>query len=528
MSTGREQGPTHLSEQTPEVIPPDTLQYPISNWAAPRLPTGSQVMDFHQDPGHTSGNPSDNAWGTTMSGPDEEQFNQPHQMGENMPNMLYSPILSSSTHSVAQLGSEHFRPELKPDPDSLLCQQEQQLPGLWDEPPIDSISRELEQAMKLEDSDGTFPSTPTALTSPSTTSHYSFPNSPCHSSGTPSESTSIMVDHTSPGTSSEFSEGDPPIDPPYSQLIFRALYECENHMMPLQELYAWFKNNTNKGKEQGNGWQNSIRHNLSMNAVRTLHFTTNAKSIIIKVNQFKQGFRAIKSEEKHVPGKRVVNYWSLTAEALLDGKVESTTRYRRSNPKKSPKSDGSNRRRGHGGINKGKGKEKVKGKETRSEHEEHQHFPPSQIQSQAQNQNQAQTQPPFMEGFICQHGVPGYQMCPMSTQMSPVSTQMSSMSPMSQMSTVPSMIPISAITPATIPQVPVPMGSQMQVYSRIFGVGYDSVTGCTPSSQNSPMFGDVDPVPIQEPVGGNYGWCNNGVVIKSTNQSTSMKEERWG
>ncbi|KAJ5629010.1 hypothetical protein N7490_011238 [Penicillium lividum] len=502
MSTGREQGPTHLPEQTPKVIPPDTLQYPISNWAAPRLPTGSQLMDFHQDPGHTSGNSSDNAWGTTMSGPDEQQFNQPHRMGENVPNMLYSSIMSSSTHSVAQLGSEQFSTEMKPDPDSMLCQQEQQFPGLWDEPPICSISRELEQAMKLEDSDGTSPSTPTASTSPSTTSHYSFPNSPCHSSGTPSESTSIMVDHTSPGTSSEFSEGDPPVDPPYSQLIFRALYECENHMMPLQELYAWFKNNTNKGKEQGNGWQNSIRHNLSMNA----------------------GFRAVKSEEKQVPGKRVVNYWSLTAEALLDGKVESTTRYRRSNPKKNPKSDGSSRHRDHGGINKGRGKGKVKGKETRSEHEEHQHSP------QSQNQIQTQTQPPLMEGFICPHGIPGYQMCPISTQMSSMSpmSPMSTMSPMSPMDTISSMIPISAISPASIPQASVPTGSQMQVYSRMFGVGYDSVTGCTPSSQNSPMFGDVDPVPSQEPVGGYYGWCDNGVVIKSANQSTPMKEERWG
>ncbi len=52
---------------------------------------------------------------------------------------------------------------------------------------------------------------------------------------------------------------------PYAKLMFRAFLAAEGHRMTLKELYQWFKDNTDKVK--GGGWQNSIRHNLSMNAV---------------------------------------------------------------------------------------------------------------------------------------------------------------------------------------------------------------------------------------------------------------------
>ena len=40
------------------------------------------------------------------------------------------------------------------------------------------------------------------------------------------------------------------------------------HKMVLKEIYEWFEKNTNKSKNSDSkGWQNSIRHNLSMNAV---------------------------------------------------------------------------------------------------------------------------------------------------------------------------------------------------------------------------------------------------------------------
>lgn len=57
-------------------------------------------------------------------------------------------------------------------------------------------------------------------------------------------------------------------DPPYSLLIYQALTSAPGMKLPLQGIYSWFEKNTTKGKDQNSkGWQNSIRHNLSMNAV---------------------------------------------------------------------------------------------------------------------------------------------------------------------------------------------------------------------------------------------------------------------
>jgi hypothetical protein len=54
---------------------------------------------------------------------------------------------------------------------------------------------------------------------------------------------------------------------PYAKLIYRALMSRPNYTMVLQEIYQWFRDNTAKGSSDGKGWMNSIRHNLSMNAV---------------------------------------------------------------------------------------------------------------------------------------------------------------------------------------------------------------------------------------------------------------------
>lgn len=58
---------------------------------------------------------------------------------------------------------------------------------------------------------------------------------------------------------------------PYSRLIWEALMSTDEKMLPLQGIYQWFEKNTTKGKnDESKGWQNSIRHNLSMNAVRVV------------------------------------------------------------------------------------------------------------------------------------------------------------------------------------------------------------------------------------------------------------------
>lgn len=57
-------------------------------------------------------------------------------------------------------------------------------------------------------------------------------------------------------------------DEPYAQLIYKAFMSRQDKSMTLQDIYQWFRENTDKTKSEGKGWQNSIRHNLSMNGVR--------------------------------------------------------------------------------------------------------------------------------------------------------------------------------------------------------------------------------------------------------------------
>ncbi|KAL1622266.1 hypothetical protein SLS56_008838 [Neofusicoccum ribis] len=93
-------------------------------------------------------------------------------------------------------------------------------------------------------------------------------------------------------------------DKPYAQLIFRALLEAPGHTMVLREIYNWFLQNTGKARDkETKGWQNSIRHNLSMNGA----------------------FQKVELP----PGEdaKKGNMWRLTEDAIRQG-VKSTTRYR--------------------------------------------------------------------------------------------------------------------------------------------------------------------------------------------------------
>lgn len=67
-------------------------------------------------------------------------------------------------------------------------------------------------------------------------------------------------------------EEEYPIDKeqPYAQLIHRALLDAPDHTMVLRDIYDWFRKHTDKAtNSETKGWQNSIRHNLSMNGVST-------------------------------------------------------------------------------------------------------------------------------------------------------------------------------------------------------------------------------------------------------------------
>ena len=75
-------------------------------------------------------------------------------------------------------------------------------------------------------------------------------------------------DETNFTMSPEENEDDSLCDKPYARLIYDALMQAPGHRMMLREIYDWFQRHTNKPAESGtSGWQNSIRHNLSMNQV---------------------------------------------------------------------------------------------------------------------------------------------------------------------------------------------------------------------------------------------------------------------
>ena len=67
----------------------------------------------------------------------------------------------------------------------------------------------------------------------------------------------------------EMSDDDCETSEPYAKLIWRALMSAPGHGMVLKQIYEWFIKHTDKGDEKSKGWQNSIRHNLSMNGVST-------------------------------------------------------------------------------------------------------------------------------------------------------------------------------------------------------------------------------------------------------------------
>lgn len=73
------------------------------------------------------------------------------------------------------------------------------------------------------------------------------------------------VDPLDSGSESEGKQGEPP----YAKLIYRALMDAPDHQMVLKDIYLWIAQNTDKARDPAfKGWQNSVRHNLSMNGVR--------------------------------------------------------------------------------------------------------------------------------------------------------------------------------------------------------------------------------------------------------------------
>jgi hypothetical protein len=79
---------------------------------------------------------------------------------------------------------------------------------------------------------------------------------------------SSYTDQNQPQNSEHIGSGEMEKEMPYAQLIHKALLAAPNHTMVLRDIYEWFKLHTDKANgSDTKGWQNSIRHNLSMNGV---------------------------------------------------------------------------------------------------------------------------------------------------------------------------------------------------------------------------------------------------------------------
>ncbi|KOS17428.1 Fork-head transcriptional regulator 2 [Escovopsis weberi] len=116
---------------------------------------------------------------------------------------------------------------------------------------------------------------------------------------------------------------------PYAKLIYKALMSRSDYCMSLQDLYQWFRENTNKASDEKGGWQNSIRHNLSMNAAFTKRDQKQMAdgSSTPSSAAAESGASQSQSATSSCDLKRV-NEWVLEDWAVRDG-VQSTTRYRK-------------------------------------------------------------------------------------------------------------------------------------------------------------------------------------------------------
>ncbi|KAM4058670.1 forkhead domain-containing protein [Hirsutella rhossiliensis] len=118
-------------------------------------------------------------------------------------------------------------------------------------------------------------------------------------------------------TSVDASTTDAKLDEPYAKLIYRAFMSRPDYAMTLQDIYQWFRDNTTKAVSVKGGWQNSIRHNLSMNAAFTKrHRMEDDREFSSSVEDAKRA-----------------NEWVLENWAVCYG-VQSTTRYRKGNSRR--------------------------------------------------------------------------------------------------------------------------------------------------------------------------------------------------
>jgi hypothetical protein len=123
-------------------------------------------------------------------------------------------------------------------------------------------------------SNGQYFATPSPVALPTTNDVYHDPVSHAHHSEYQSpdsvschnHNTGDLMDYENAIPEEDESGGN--VDPCYAQLLYKCLKEAPDHTMTLKNVYEWVRQHSRKARDSpGAGWQNSVRHNLSMNAV---------------------------------------------------------------------------------------------------------------------------------------------------------------------------------------------------------------------------------------------------------------------
>ncbi|KAG8533667.1 uncharacterized protein KY384_001408 [Bacidia gigantensis] len=118
---------------------------------------------------------------------------------------------------------------------------------------------------------------------------------------------SISYDYAEGDFTDDVDTGSFLSDTPYAKLIHAALMDAPGHRLVLKDIYDWIEKNTSKAKDpMDKGWQNSVRHNLSMN-----------KAFVKVPHTF---------ADRHSTKKGYI--WVLDNSAV-EGDIQPTTRYRR-------------------------------------------------------------------------------------------------------------------------------------------------------------------------------------------------------
>lgn len=102
------------------------------------------------------------------------------------------------------------------------------------------------------------------------------------------------------------------IKPPfsYATMISQAILSTEEHMMSLADIYEWISSHYSFYRFSKSGWQNSIRHNLSLNkAFEKVPRRVNEPGKGMKwqiVAQFKEEFQRKAQQGEHIKGKNTI------------------------------------------------------------------------------------------------------------------------------------------------------------------------------------------------------------------------------